>query len=80
MDVEFVAVNNTVVAGNYAHDSYAFDEVKGGSQNSLIFANTIINPKSTGILVGGHNSTYEGVFVHPDANYEALNDKATSFL
>ncbi|MCA1663561.1 MAG: right-handed parallel beta-helix repeat-containing protein, partial [Myxococcales bacterium] len=51
-NVEFVAVNDTIVAGNEAHHSGYFNEVKGGAVKARIYGN-YVHDSIDGIIVGG---------------------------
>ena len=71
-DVEFVGSDLPVVVGNDAHDSDAFDEVKGGAHGGLIALNRVhdMNPGAGGILVGGDCTGY-AFLVDQTADFEA---------
>ncbi len=72
--LEFVAVDEVVLAGNEAHHSGYFDEIKGGAQGPhIIFAN-YIHDTDGGILVGGPGTGYQ-FLVHTDADFEASDLK-----
>ncbi len=73
-DVEFVASDMPVIVGNDAHDSDAFDEVKGGAHGGIIARNRIhdMNAGAGGILVGG-DCTGEQFLVDPKVDFEAQN-------
>ncbi|MBI5545942.1 MAG: right-handed parallel beta-helix repeat-containing protein [Deltaproteobacteria bacterium] len=71
-NVEFVAVDDTVVAGNEATDSGGhFNEVKGGAKNAVLYRN-YVHDNGGGILVGG-DCTGVQYLTDPSATYEALN-------
>ncbi len=70
-NLEFVAVDDVVIAGNEAHNSGMFDEIKGGAQGGTIYRN-FIHDSLGGIIVGGDN-TGTVYLVHKNANYEAEN-------
>lgn len=73
--LEFVAVDEVVLAGNEAHHSGYFDEIKGGAHGPhIIFAN-YIHDTDGGILVGGPGTGYQ-FLVHNDADFEARDVKA----
>src|SRR5439155_3066470 len=59
-DVELVASDMPVVVGNDAHDSDAFDEVKGGAHGGIIARNHVhdMNANAQAILVGGDCTGY----------------------
>jgi len=76
-NIEFVAVDDVVVAGNEAHHSGAFDEFKGGAKNALFFRNYAHDfvdsgGNQTGMLVGG-DGTGAQFLVHTDADAEATD-------
>jgi hypothetical protein len=70
--VEFVASDMPVIVGNDAHDSDAFDEVKGGAHGGIIARNRIhdMNKGGGGILVGG-DCTGQQFLVDPMVDFEA---------
>jgi hypothetical protein len=68
-NVEFVAVDNVIIAGNEAHHSGLFDEIKGGARGGIIYRN-YIHDSLGGIIVGGPG-TGNQFMVHPEADYEA---------
>jgi hypothetical protein len=72
--VEFVASDMPVIVGNDAHDSDAFDEVKGGAHGGIIARNRVhdMNPGGGGILVGG-DCTGQQFLVDANADFEAEN-------
>ena len=71
-DVEFVATDAVAIVGNDAHDSDAFNEVKGGAHGGVIAHNHIhdMNPGGGGILVGG-DCTGKQFLVDPTVDFEA---------
>jgi hypothetical protein len=71
---EFVASDMPVIVGNDAHDSDAFDEVKGGAHGGIIARNEIhdMNAGGGGILVGG-DCTGQQFLVDTSADFEAEN-------
>ncbi|HEY2366885.1 MAG TPA: right-handed parallel beta-helix repeat-containing protein [Polyangiaceae bacterium] len=72
--VEFVASDMPVIVGNDAHDSDAFDEVKGGAHGGIIAKNKVhdMNAGGGGILVGG-DCTGQQFLVDTNADFEAEN-------
>ena len=70
--VEFVASDMPVIVGNDAHDSDAFNEVKGGAHGGVIARNRIhdMNAGGGGILVGG-DCTGQQFLVDPQVDFEA---------
>jgi len=68
-NVEMVAVDDAVIAGNDAHHSGQFNEVKGGSKHGRIYRN-VIHDSAGGILVGG-DCTGSQFLVDTAASYEA---------
>jgi hypothetical protein len=68
-NVEMVAVDDAIIAGNEAHHSGQFDEVKGGSKNGRIYRN-FVHDSSGGILVGG-DCTGSQFLVNTTATFEA---------
>ena len=75
-DVEFVASDAPVIVGNDAHESDAFDEVKGGAHGGLIALNRVhdMRPGAGGILVGG-DCTGKQFLVDPTVDFEAKDLK-----
>ena len=72
--LEFVAVDEVVLAGNEAHHSGYFNEIKGGAHGPhVIFAN-YIHDSDGGILVAGPGTGYQ-FLVHTDADFEAKDLK-----
>ncbi|MBI5538262.1 MAG: right-handed parallel beta-helix repeat-containing protein [Deltaproteobacteria bacterium] len=73
-NVEMVACDMPVIVGNDAHDSDAFDEVKGGANGGIIALNHVhdMNAGGGGILVGG-DCTGQQFLVDPNVDYEAKN-------
>jgi len=72
--LEFVAVDEVTLAGNEAHHSGYFDEIKGGAHGpNLIFGN-YIHDSDGGILVGGPGTGFQ-FLVHTDADFEASDLK-----
>ena len=69
---EFVASDMPVIVGNDAHDSDAFDEVKGGAHGGIIAKNHVhdMNAGGGGILVGG-DCTGAQYLVDPSVDFEA---------
>ncbi|MEO7092150.1 MAG: right-handed parallel beta-helix repeat-containing protein, partial [Polyangiales bacterium] len=72
-NVEFVAVDDVVIAGNEAHHSGLFDEIKGGAINGIIYRN-YVHDSAGGILVGG-DCTGRVYLVNTTATWEAKNLK-----
>jgi len=73
--VEFVASDMPVIVGNDAHDSDAFDEVKGGAHGGIIARNKVHDMNAGGgggILVGG-DCTGQQFLVDANADFEAEN-------
>lgn len=70
-NVEFVAVDNVVIAGNEAHHSGLFDEIKGGARGGIIYRN-YIHDSDGGIIVGGPG-TGNQFLVDPTVDFEAEN-------
>jgi len=72
--VEFVATDMPVIVGNDAHDSDAFDEVKGGAHGGIIAKNKVhdMTAAGGGILVGG-DCTGQQYLVDTNADFEAEN-------
>ncbi len=70
-NLEFVAVDDVTIAGNEAHHSGMFDEIKGGAEGGVIYRN-YIHDSLGGIIVGGDNTGTQ-YLVHKNANYEAEN-------
>ena len=74
-NVELVAVDDTVVAGNEATDSGGhFNEVKGGAKNAVLYRN-YVHDNGGGILVGGDCTGFQ-YLTDPGATYEARNVQA----
>ena len=72
--LEFVAVDEVTIAGNEAHHSGYFDEIKGGAHGPhVIFAN-YIHDSDGGILVAGPGTGYQ-YLIHSDADFEAQDLK-----
>jgi hypothetical protein len=74
-DVEMVACDMPMIVGNDAHDSDAFDEVKGGADGGIIALNHVhdMNPGTGGgVLVGG-DCTGQQYLVDPKVDFEAKN-------
>jgi hypothetical protein len=74
-DVEMVACDMPIIVGNDAHDSDAFDEVKGGADGGIIALNHVhdMNPGTGGgVLVGG-DCTGQQYLVDPNVDFEAKN-------
>jgi hypothetical protein len=72
--LEFVAVDEVTIAGNEAHHSGYFDEIKGGAHGPhVIFAN-YIHDSDGGILVAGPGTGYQ-YLIHTDADFEARDLK-----
>ncbi|MDQ6640061.1 MAG: right-handed parallel beta-helix repeat-containing protein, partial [Pseudomonadota bacterium] len=72
--LEFVAVDEVTLAGNEAHHSGYFDEIKGGARGPHVIFGNYIHDSDGGILVGGPGTGYQ-FLVHPDADYEARDLK-----
>lgn len=72
MFLEFVATDYPVLAGNYAHNGGAFDEIKGGAMGGIIYRNYMHDLSWAGILVGGDQSGLS-FLVHTTADFEAQN-------
>jgi hypothetical protein len=68
--LEFVAVDEVVIAGNEAHHSGYFDEIKGGGHGPHVIFGNYIHDSDGGILVGGPGTGYQ-FLVHTDADFEA---------
>jgi hypothetical protein len=68
-NVEFVAVDDTVVVGNEGHDAQLFNEVKGGARRALIALNRI-HDSANGILVGGDATGFQ-FLVDQSVDFEA---------
>jgi len=73
--LEFVAVDEVILAGNDAHNSGYFNEIKGGARGPHIIFGNYIHDSDGGILVGGPGTGYQ-FLVHTDADYEARDVKA----
>lgn len=69
--LEFVAVDQVIIAGNDGHDAGLFNEIKGGSKDSVIYRNRV-HDSTNGILVGGDSTGYQ-FLIDPSADYEARN-------
>jgi hypothetical protein len=72
--LEFVAVDQVVIAGNEAHHSGYFDEIKGGAHGPHVIFGNYIHDSDGGILVGGPGTGYQ-YLVHPEADFEARDLK-----
>ena len=72
--LEFVAVDEVTLAGNEAHHSGYFDEIKGGARGPHVIFGNYIHDSDGGILVGGPGTGYQ-FLVHTDADYEARDLK-----
>ena len=72
--VSFVAVDDVVVAGCYAHDGGSFNQIKGGSRRSRWYRNRI-ERTGFGLLVGG-DCTGRQFLVNTDADFEAEGVRA----
>ena len=72
--LEFVAVDEVTIAGNEAHHSGYFDEIKGGAHGPHVIFGNYIHDSDGGILVGGPGTGYQ-FLVHPEADFEASNLK-----
>jgi hypothetical protein len=72
--VSFVAVDDVVVAGCYAHDGGSFNQIKGGSRRSQWYRNRI-ERTGFGMLVGG-DCTGRAFLVNTDADFEAEGVRA----
>jgi hypothetical protein len=68
-NVEMVAVDDAIIAGNEAHHSGQFDEVKGGGKHGRIYRN-FVHDSAGGILVGGDCTGFQ-YLVDTTATYEA---------
>ncbi|MBI5536275.1 MAG: hypothetical protein HY898_26370 [Deltaproteobacteria bacterium] len=68
-NVEMVACDVPVIVGNDAHDSDAFDEVKGGANGGIIALNHVhdMNSGGGGVLVGG-DCTGQQLLVDPNVD------------
>src|SRR6185295_7259332 len=75
--LEFVAVDEVTLAGNEAHHSGYFDEIKGGARGPHVIFGNYIHDSDGGILVGGPGTGYQ-FLVHTDADYEARDLKVWS--
>jgi len=73
--LEFVAVDEVTIAGNEAHHSGYFDEIKGGAHGPHIIYANFIHDSDGGILVGGPGTGYQ-FLIHTDADFEAQDVKA----
>jgi len=73
--LEFVAVDEVILAGNDAHHSGYFNEIKGGARGPHIIFGNYIHDSDGGILIGGPG-TGSQFLVHTDADYEARDLKA----
>ena len=72
--LEFVAVDEVVIAGNEAHHSGYFDEIKGGAHGPHVIFGNYIHDSDGGILVAGPGTGYQ-FLVHTDADFEAKDLK-----
>jgi hypothetical protein len=72
--LEFVAVDGVTLAGNEAHHSGYFDEIKGGAHGPHIIFGNYIHDSDGGILVAGPGTGYQ-FLVHTDADFEAQDLK-----
>ena len=72
--LEFVAVDEVVLAGNEAHHSGYFDEIKGGAHGPHVIFGNYIHDSDGGILVGGPGTGFQ-FLVHTDADFEASDLK-----
>jgi hypothetical protein len=59
-----------VLAGNQAHHSGYFDEIKGGAHGPHVIFGNYIHDSDGGILVAGPGTGYQ-FLVHTDADFEA---------
>jgi hypothetical protein len=68
--LEFVAVDEVTLAGNEAHHSGYFDEIKGGAHGPHVIFGNYIHDSDGGILVAGPGTGYP-FLIHTDADFEA---------